>query len=716
MSHIAPPEAPKRTSKRAVCGYCGLEFGGRGYSPDGDSRFCCYGCYLVSRITGSVGEEGLSAWIIVRLGIGAFLSMNVMMISLVLYTISPGDLGASVIRALKWAMLTLSTPAVIILGGPFFRCGLRDLAKLRLGTDVLIATGAFAAYAVSAAHVLLPSTGSGCSPTGSRCGEVYFDTATMLLLIVTVGRLIEASAKSRTSRAIRDMVALTPDTARVIRDGTEVEIPSAELGAGDTVIVRPGERIPADGSILAGNCLVEEAAFTGEAKPRSCAPGDKVYGGSIDCDGLIRVEVRAAGSDTLAARIEEMVLQARRERAPVERLADRVAGVFVPVVWLGAAGAAAYWGLVQHDPARAMMSGLAVLVVSCPCALGLATPMATCLAIGTAARRGIVIRSGEVLERLPRIGRIFFDKTGTLTIGRLSIDHIRTAPGISPEEALRWAGPLEAASGHVIGRAIAARAEECEAIVTDVKTVPGFGVEGDVTIGCETRRVTVGSSSLLIRDHAMPPALALDDHDESLTAAYIGWDGIVRAVLLLADTARPEAGEVIGALAGDGIGVAVLSGDRRGPTQRLADELGIEDVYAECSPEDKAELVAKAHGTGLAVVGDGTNDAPALARADVGIAVGSGTDLARESSDVTLLGDDLSRIPEVIGLSRMTYRVIRENLAFSFGYNTVALGLACMGFVHPLIAALAMLGSSLCVIANSLRIRRGTATDSLYSQ
>jgi len=702
-------------SRRTPCTYCGLEFGGRGYSPDNSSRFCCYGCYLVSRITGATGEEGLAASIILRLGIGAFLSMNVMMISLVLYTISPGDLGPSVIHSLRWAMLILSTPAVAILGGPFFRCGLRDLAKLRIGTDALIATGAFAAYAVSAVHVI------------SRRGEVYFDTGTMLLLIVTLGRLLEASAKSRTSRAIREMMSLTPDTARVIRDGLEVEMPSGELREGDIVLVKPGEKIPADGTIISGSCLVEEAAFTGEAAPRSCSPGDEVFGGSIDCDGVITVEARSVGSDTLAARIEEMVLQARRDRAPVERLATRVAAVFVPVVWLAAAGAAAYWGLVQHDPSRAWMSALAALVVACPCALGLATPMATCLAAGTAARRGILIRSGEVLERLPRIRRVFFDKTGTLTMGKLSVYRIHAAPGTTPEEALKWAAPLEAASGHVIGQAIAAKASGSATApgapfpstgsglrmlrvlgvsVSEFRTVPGFGVEGRVAVGDETRHVTVGSLSLLSRDHAMPPELALSEDEESMTAAYIGWEGAIRGVVLLSDEPRPEARDVVAELRRDGIRVAVLSGDRQGPTQRLAGELGIGEVYAECSPEDKAAIVAKAHGTGVAVVGDGINDAPALSGADVGIAIGSGTDLARESSDVTLLGDDLSRISEVIALSRVAYGIIRQNLAFSFGYNTVALGLACMGFVHPLIAALAMFVSSLCVISNSLRIKR----------
>lgn len=683
---------------RRACDYCGLEFSGTGYSPDADSAFCCYGCYLVSRIVGYRGDEGLAASIILRLGIGAFLSMNVMMISLVLYTVSPVDLGSSTVQALRWTMLVLSTPAVAILGAPILRCGLRDALRLRLGTDALVATGAFAAYFVSGINAIV------------RSGEVYFDTATMLLLILTLGRLMEASAKSRTSKAIGEMTSLAPENARVVRHSEEVEIPTGELREGDFMLVRPGEMIPADGVVLSGRCLVEETAFTGEAAPRSCEPGDSVFGGSIDCDGAITVQATAVGRCTLAARIEEMVLHARRERAPVERLAERVAGVFVPAVWLVSAGAAVYWGVVQHDSSRAWIAALAVLVAACPCALGLATPMAACLAIGAAAKRGVLIRSGEVLERLPRIKRVFFDKTGTLTRGNLTVHDICTIPGVSAKEVAQWAAPLEASSGHVIGQAIATLAGETPGVAggtaRNVKTIPGLGVEGEVDIGGKTRRVTVGVLALLQREHALAPEMPPLCDEEPFTAAYVGWDGLVQGMLLLSDEPRAEAAETILALKAMGISTAVVSGDRQAPTSRLADELGVGSAFAECSPEDKAALVRKASGTGAAFVGDGINDAPALSSADVGIAVGSGTDLAREVGDVVLLGDDLSRIPELVSLSRLTYAVIRQNLIFSFGYNTLAVALACAGFVHPLIAATAMLASSLCVISNSMRVSR----------
>lgn len=682
---------------RNTCDLCGLDFGGPGYSPDGTTRFCCVGCYLVSRITRSSGDEGIAAWIIIRLGIGAFLAMNVMMISLVLYTSSPGTLSEAAASGFRWALLILSTPAVVILAGPFVACGLRDLLRFRLGTDVLISTGSLAAYGVSAAHVL------------AGAGAVYFDTATMLLLIVTLGRLLEAAAKNRTSCAIREMMALTPDAARVLRDGQEIEIPAEELAKGDLAVVRPGERIPADGTVVSGSAFVEEAAFTGESGPRSCSPGDRVYGGSIDLDGCVTVRIEAVGSASLSSRIQQMVTQARNQRVPIERVAERVAGVFVPLVWIAAAGAAAYWGLARHDPAQAGMSALAVLVVACPCALGLATPMATSLAIGRAAREGVLLRSGEVLERLPHIRRILFDKTGTLTRNRLRVAEVRAADGVSTEDVLKWAAPLEAASGHLIGAAIAREAQTAGIDIgtaSDIKIVPGFGVEGSVTANGEKRWVTVGSIDLLSRSHDAPPALASDASDTQLTSTCVGWNSLLQGVVLVADETRPEAASTLLALREAGLQTGVVSGDRDGPTQRLASELGMEEVHAGCTPEDKAAIAAKACGTGFAMVGDGINDAPALAQADVGIAIGSGTDLARESSDVTLLGDDLSRIPGILTLARTTYRIIRWNLMWAFGYNAIAVGLACMGLVHPLIAAVAMLASSLCVIGNSLRITR----------
>lgn len=677
------------SSREQSCDYCGLPFSGGGYKA-ASGHFCCYGCYLVQQIVRAKREEGIAAWILIRLGIGAFLGMNVMMISLVLYADSSSELGAVAVRGLHWALLVLSTTAVVILSGPFIAGTLRDLRARRLGMDGLILTGSMAAYLVSAAHVVIGA------------GHVYFDTATMLLLIVTLGRLMEAMAKTRASDAIKEIARLLPSNARVMKGDREIEVAYDDLREGDIVVVRPGEQIPADGRIVRGESLVTESAFTGEAGPRSCSTGDNVFGGSIACDGSIRVEVTAAGTRSLLAQIQDMVRHAQSNRAPIERLAERAASGFVPVVWIVAIAAGLYWGVYRSDMERAGMSALAVLVVACPCALGLATPIATCLAIGKAARSGVMIRSGEVLERLPKIRRVFFDKTGTLSTGCLIVHEVRiTSEDATESEVLGWAAALEASSEHAIARAIVAAAESSGAPIGEVvsfKAIPGQGVRGVVRLGGETKEITVGSAKLLCDDHA-----AIDP----LTTICVGWDGQIQARIGLQDSVRDESRNAVAALRASGIAVSVISGDREAPTRRIADELCIRDVFAECSPLGKADVVRGARKSGLgeiSMVGDGVNDAPALAEADVGIAIGGGTDLARQASDVTLLGDDLLRIPEVINLSKLTYRIIRQNLYWAFGYNSVAIAAASLGFVHPLIAAVAMLASSCTVIANSMRI------------
>lgn len=684
-------------NKRRSCDYCGLVFTGGGYSPDDERHFCCYGCFLVQRIIGAQGEEGMASWILLRLGIGAFLAMNVMMISLVLYFQPESELGAGTVRAFHWALIALSTPAMAILGAPFLLGAAKSLRQGRLSMDTLIVSGAFTAYGFSTANVIRDS------------GHIYFDTATMLLLIVTLGRLLEASAKNRTSRAIREIVDLSPERAVVIRDGREIEILTRDVLKGDRMTVRPGGRIPADGRIVSGQCLIEEAAFTGESRPRSCSPGDVIYGGSVNCDGLIEVEATAVGSESLLAQIQRMVHQAQQERAPVERAAERMAAVFIPAVWLVALMAGFYWGLWRGDIEQAGMSALAILVVACPCALGIATPMATCLAIGKAARVGVLIRSGETLERLSSIERMFFDKTGTLTANDLSVSDVLVADGISPHEALGRAASLEAGSEHAIARAIV-KSAEAEGIalggVGDFRVISGRGVTGTVVIGSEPKLITVGSLSLLSEKHEMGDIFRAPNDYDSLTTTYAGWDGRVMAAIFLNDSIRSETQDAINGLEASRIKSTVISGDREGPVRRVASELEIPDFFFGCSPAEKAYIIGKAREScagGVAMVGDGINDAPALAAADVGIAIGGGTDLAREASDVTLLGDDLSRIPWVIDLSRKTYKIIRQNLLWAFGYNSVAVILAFLGYVHPLIAAIAMFASSLAVIANSMR-------------
>lgn len=689
--------SPPSTAQRQICRYCSLVFRGPGYAaPDGHA-YCCYGCYLIQRIVGESTESAPSAWILARLGVGAFLAMNVMMVSLVLYTVSERDLGANTVAVLRWLMLGASTPAMLVLGGPFVGNAVREIATRRCSTDSLVAMGSFAAYGVSAYSVV------------SGRGQVYFDTATMLLTLVTVGRFLEASTRSRTSRSVRELLEAEPGGTHVLRDGQEVDVPAADVRVGDLVVVRPGERIPADGVVTSGSSLVEEAAFSGEPRPRPCSSGDRVYGGSLSCDGRLVVRAEAVGSDALLARVLQMVDEAQSSRAPVELLVDRIARIFTPAVWVLAACSLGYWGVVAHNVPKGAMAALAVLVVACPCALGLATPLATCLAIGRCARAGVLVRSGEVLEQLPRVERLFVDKTGTLTRGTMSVARIvcAEADDEAANRALALLATLESGSEHAIARAVVAEARAREiglGELSEFRAVPGRGAAGRVALGGRSTTVMAGSSGFMREvGLAIPPALAIDGAD---TVTYGAWDGMVRAAVVLEDEARPEARSAVGMLAGQGIRVAMLSGDRRDVAEKLARQVGISDVRAECSPEAKVAAVRQAADVGevVAMVGDGVNDAPALAAAHVGMAMAAGTDLARQSSGVTLLGDELTRIPWLFDLARATYRTIRRNLAWAFGYNMVALTAACLGMLHPLLAALLMLFSSVAVSGSSLRL------------
>jgi len=632
--------------------------------------------------------------------------MNVMMLSLVLYTTSEKELGISVVRGLHWVMLALSTPVLVILGSPFLVGGLRDLRRARVGMDILVLTGSASAFIVSARSTILGR------------GHVYFDTSTMLLLIVTLGKLLEATAKGRTASAIHDIMDLIPKTAKVLREGIEIEIPSRNVVAGDLVVVRPGENIPADGRIISGESCVTESALTGESKPRLCGPGDAVYGGSTNHDGYITVQATSTGDLSLLGQVQQMVKHAQQERAPIERLAERMASVFVLVVWASAIGAALYWSIWRSDIERAGLSALAVLVVACPCALGLATPIATSLAIGRAARAGVLIRSGEILERLPNVRTVFFDKTGTLTTGLLSISGIATAcPNVTAEDVLAWSAAVESGSEHAVARAIVGEASVRSIVfgeLSEFMAMPGRGAQGRVNLNGKTRCVTIGSLKYVSASHHLPLGLGYSDGQHPCTNVYAGWDNMVQARISLQDRIREEAVSGITALKDAGLRTAIISGDQSRPTELIAHQLGVDDVFAEQSPASKAELIGNAvtaNPGGIAMVGDGINDAPALAEASVGIAIGCGADLARQSSDVILMGNDISQIPGMLTLSRFTYRIIRQNLLWAFGYNSVAISAAFLGYVHPLIAAMAMLLSSLAVITNSMRLLHWSPSD-----
>jgi heavy metal translocating P-type ATPase len=680
---------------RAFCHHCGLPC--RGTAGEGPV-FCCSGCYLAWRIVGDQEEAGIPAAILVRLGIAGALAMNVMMVSLVLYSDAITSIGGQAIHVFRWVLLALSAPVLLILAPPYLVGAARELRQGRPNVDSLIAIGALAGFGVSAVHVV------------QGRGHIYFDTATMLLVLVTVGKLLEASAKTRAARDLKDLLQLAPPQARLLTLGGEREVPAASLQRGDRVRVRPGERVPADGAVAAGRSAVQEAALTGEPLPRPVAPGDGVYGGSVNGEGEITVAVTAGGEEALVAQIGRLVDRAQRERAPVERLAARIAAAFIPTVLAIAAGAFAYW-LWRGDAARGGMSALAVLVVACPCALGLATPVAVSVALARAARQAVLIRSGEALEALAQVTAVFFDKTGTLTQGRPQLQHIACSEGSCTEqEALSWLASLESSSEHVVGRAVveAAAAQrlplgQAEAFLA----FPGQGAWGRVRRGAESRELWAGTPALLAAQGIDVPAADFPP-GASATASllFVAWEGQVRACAALADTPRPDAAAAVSELQQLGLEVAMLSGDRRPAAEHIARAVGLSRVEAELTPEAKLERVraARRRGAVVAVVGDGINDAPALAEADAGIAMGSGTDLAREVGDVVLLGEGLTRIPWLLHLARAMRRTIRGNLLWAFGYNLVALTLAFFGLLHPLLAALVMLGSSLFVLRNSLRL------------
>jgi Cu2+-exporting ATPase len=686
---------------RQFCHHCGLPIPTR---RDDAHPFCCYGCYLAWRIVGEQGHAGPVAAILARFGIAGVLAMNVMMISLLLYTDPLASIGAQAVQAFRWGLLALSTPVLVILGAPIFAAAYQAARRRQGSMDSLVAVGAIAGFGVSAAHVV------------AGAGHIYFDTATMLLVLVTLGKLIEASAKARAASALRGLLELTPPAARVLVDGQEKEIPAAELRVGDRLRVRPGERLPADAVIVSGTSTVVESALTGESQPRLVASGDRVPGGGVNGEGEIIVVATAVGQDTLLAQIARLVQEAQARRAPAERLAARAAAAFVPAVLVIAAASLGYW-LSRGDLARGGMSALAVLVVACPCALGLATPLAICVALARAPTFGVIIRSGEALEGLAKVSTIFFDKTGTLTEGRPSVRSISACDGgLDVADLLRWLASLEAASEHVMARAIVAAANErgiALGEVADFHAFPGRGAHGRVHLAGESREIWAGTLDFLTAqgfDAACAQALPSPDPAEALV--FAAWDRQIRLRVALTDALRPDAAAAIHELQQAGLSVAVLTGDRRAAAEQLGKTLRAVAIKAQCTPADKIEHVraerrcSPAGTRRVAVVGDGINDAPALAEADVGIAMGGGTDLAREVGQVAILGDRLASIPWALRLARQTRRVIRQNLRWAFGYNLVAITAAFFGYLHPLLAAAAMLVSSLFVLQNSLRLSR----------
>jgi len=648
-----------------------------------------------------------------------------------------------------WLQLLLTTPVQFWVGWPFHKGFLHDLRYRSASMSTLVSLGTSAAYFWSLAVTLWPHA------FGDHTVTTYYDVSAVVITLVVLGRWLEARARGRTSEAIRRLVTLAPRTARVVRDGRERDVATAEVVPGDFVRIRPGERIPVDGVVTEGASSVDESMLTGESVPVEKGPEAKVFAGTINRTGSFIFRATRVGSETTLARVIKLVAEAQGSRAPIQRLADRVAAVFVPIVLALAALTFAAWWLFGPAPAglRALTNAVAVLVIACPCAMGLATPTAIMVGTGRGAEFGVLIRNATALELLHRVDTVVFDKTGTLTVGRPAVTDVVPAAGVMAvraaggstaeasaemvvavragggstaeasaemvldDEVLALAAAVEQGSEHPLGEAIVARAKERGLAlppVTGFTTVPGQGIDALATDG----RVLLGNRALM--DARGIDVAALAPQAEALaaegkTVVYLAFAGRALGLIAAADTLKPEAPAAVARLRALGLQPAMLTGDHRLTAEAIARQAGVDRVLAEVLPEDKAREVQRlqAEGRRVAMVGDGINDAPALAQADVGIAMGSGTDVAIEAADVTLMRGDLRGVVTAIELSRRTIRIVKENLVWAFGYNVVLIPVAA-GVLYPLwgvllspiLAGAAMAFSSVSVVTNSLRLRR----------
>jgi len=599
------------------------------------------------------------------------------------------------------ALLTL--PVWAIVGWSFHRGALINLRHGAANMDTLVSLGSTVASVYSVvAMIALPGQ------------YVYFDTAALIITLIYLGKYLEAAAKGRTGEAIKALMGLQPRTARVIRNGQERDLPIAQVVSGDALLVRPGERVPVDGVVTGGESAVDEAMITGESLPVQKGQGDDVIGATVNGAGLLHIEATRVGRDTVLAGIVRLVEQAQGSKAPVQRLADRISGVFVPIVLVLATLTFLGWLLTGHAFAQALIPAIAVLVIACPCALGLATPTAIMVGTGRGAKEGILIKGGESLERIQALRSIVLDKTGTVTVGKPAVTDVIALADLPDSEVLRLAAGVERGSEHPLGAAVVRGAEErglaLPPLPTAFRSITGGGVEGMV----EGRAILVGSRRLLGErdipsDSAETRLQALEA--EGKTALLVAVDGRLVGLVAVADTVKDGAAEAVSQLRALGLDVTMLTGDNRRTAAAIGRIAGIERIIAEVRPEEKAAEVERLQGRGqvVAMVGDGINDAPALARADVGIAMGTGTDVAMAAADITLVGGDLRAIPRAIALSRATMRVIRQNLFWAFFYNVILIPLAAFGVITPIFAAAAMALSSVTVVSNSLRLNRSRA-------
>ncbi len=598
----------------------------------------------------------------------------------------------------RWSAFALTVPVEFVAGWPILRSGIARARRLSANMDTLIALGTLTAFAYSTVRLF----------TG---GGLFFDTAALITAFIVLGRFFEARATARASGAIGKLLELGAKEARVIIDGQERSVPVEEVTVGSLVQVRPGEKIPVDGEVVAGRSSVDESMLTGESLPAEKGVGAKVAGATINLDGALTVRATAVGRDGALGQIVRMVARAQETRAPVQRLADRVAGVFVPAVLAIAILTFLGWWLIAGAPVAGLTAAVAVLIIACPCALGLATPTAIMVGTGRGAALGVLIKSAAVLETSRQIDTVVLDKTGTLTEGRMTLRGMCAADGEDTDRLLACAASAEASSEHPIAAAIVTAAQEqglhlpgAEDFVSSTGRGVAAAVQGTV--------VQVGRRELMAsHDLVLPPELeaqASQWEQQGLTAAFAGWDGRVRGVLAVGDTLKPNAAGIVQALRERGVDVAMITGDNARTAVAIAGGVGLDRVLPEVLPADKAHEIERFQAAGhrVAMVGDGINDAPALAQADLGIAIGTGTDVAIEAADITLVSGDLQGVVIGLELSGRTLRTIRQNLGWAFAYNTAAIPLAAIGILPPIVAGATMAFSSVSVVSNSLRLFR----------
>ena len=610
-----------------------------------------------------------------------------------------------------WLQLALATPVQFWFGARFYRAGWSALRNGSANMDVLVALGTSAAYGLSVVQLL----------RGDAMLHLYFESAAVVITLVLLGKWLEARAKRQTTDAIRALNALRPATAHVRRDGTEHEVPSVELGVGDLIVVRPGERLPADGLVLEGASHVDESLLTGESLPLPKQPGDAVTGGAINGEGVLLVRATAVGAESALARIVRLVESAQAGKAPIQRLVDKVSAVFVPVVLVLATITLLGWGLAGGDWSAGLINAVSVLVIACPCALGLATPAAIMVGTGAAARLGILIKDAQALELAHSLRTIAFDKTGTLTEGRPTLVAALPAPGsgVTREALIALAASLQAGSEHPLARAVLAAATAPTVPAQELRALPGRGLAGRVG----ERTLQLGSARLMRElglDGATLDSQAARFHAEGRTVSWLadvggdGRTGQLLGLLAFGDAIKPGAPAALAELRRLGLRTLMLSGDSRAAAEAVGRTLGIDDMRAEVLPGDKAAVIAslKAQGA-VAMVGDGINDAPALAAADVGIAMaaglpgqGGGSDVAMQAAGITLLRGDLALVARAIAISRMTHAKILQNLFWAMAYNVIGIPLAMLGLLSPVVAGAAMAASSVSVVGNALLLRR----------